>query len=170
MHPGSNILFVYNKTLLQEFGLEEPPRDWTYQDLAEMAIACTDKERGIFGVSWVVTDFHKYGQYTRAWGEPTPDDKSGWLLSEDGKTFRFLENEEAAKLSSAAQGRRCAWPRRSGRGHHGPLWRWCQVFIGGQVQGMVTAQHRRTRSSSATRSARWAPRAGLTPATKATSG
>ncbi|MGI6375328.1 MAG: extracellular solute-binding protein [Anaerolineae bacterium] len=142
VHPGSNILFVYNKTLLQEFGLSEPPRDWTYQDLAEMAIACTDKERGIFGVSWVVTDFHKYGQYTRAWGEPTPDDKSGWLLSEDGKTFRFLENEEAAKLyielrkAGAAPG-----PADQVEGTMGLFGAGRQVFIGGQVQGMVTAQN-----------------------------
>jgi multiple sugar transport system substrate-binding protein len=142
VHPGSNILIVYNKTILDEAGVPEPSRDWTYDDLAQMAVQCTDKEKGIFGASWVVTDFHKYGQYTRSWGEPTFDDKSGWLLSEDGRTFRFLENEAAAQLyidlrkAGAAPG-----PADQVEGTMGLFGAGRQAFVGGQIQSMRTAQN-----------------------------
>lgn len=142
VHPGSNILIIYNKNILAEAGVPEPKRDWKYSDLVEMATKCTNKAKGIFGVSWTVTDFHKYGQYTRSWGEPTLADKSGWLLSEDGKTFRFLETKEAAQLYIDLLKAGVA-PKPSDEipGTLGLRGAGRQAFWGDQIQGVVTAQN-----------------------------
>lgn len=142
VHPGSNILMLYNKNILAEAGVDEPTRDWTYEDLAEMARKCTDKDKGIWGASWGMKDFHRYGQFTRSWGQNSWDDKSFWLLSEDGKTFRFTDTEEPAKFyldlrkSGVIPG-----PQDEITGTMGLFGAGMQAFLGGQVQSMRVAEN-----------------------------
>jgi len=100
VHAGGNIVFIWNKNALADAGVAEPKPDWTWQDLAEMARKVTNKQKGMFGVDWVVNAIHYYENYSRCWGEPNLDDKSGWLMSEDGRKFQFTSPacEEASKL------------------------------------------------------------------------
>lgn len=82
----------YNKTLLDEAGVDLPTEDWTVLDLEEAARAVADPDNRIFGFEapWH-NDLHRLASLTRAWGEPTLDDKRGWPISEDGTQFRLLE-------------------------------------------------------------------------------
>jgi ABC-type glycerol-3-phosphate transport system substrate-binding protein len=100
VHAGGNIVFIWNKNILADAGVDEPKAGWTWQDLAEMAKKVANKEKGIFGADWVVNAIHYYENYSRCWGEPNLDDKSGWLMSEDGRKFQFTSPacEEASKL------------------------------------------------------------------------
>lgn len=98
-HPG-RVVCQYNRTILGEItGNPDPPADWTMDDLVELAIKCTDKDKGIFGLEHIANNIHTHVAWTRAWGKPeNPTD--GWLVSEDGKTFQFLDPlvEEASKV------------------------------------------------------------------------
>ncbi|NLF15085.1 MAG: extracellular solute-binding protein, partial [Anaerolineaceae bacterium] len=100
VHAGGNISIIWNKTILGEAGIEEPIDGWTWEDLAEMALKATNREKGIFGVSWNVRSIHYLTNYTRCWGEPRLDDHSGWVMSEDGRKFEFTKPAvaEACKL------------------------------------------------------------------------
>ncbi|MEX1020300.1 MAG: extracellular solute-binding protein [Litorilinea sp.] len=82
----------YNKTLLEDAGVDLPTEDWTVLDLEAAARAVADPDNRIFGFEapWH-TDLHRLSGLTRAWGDPTLDDKRGWPISEDGTEFRLLE-------------------------------------------------------------------------------
>ncbi|WP_309120215.1 sugar ABC transporter substrate-binding protein [Paenibacillus sp.] len=43
-------LVFYNKDLLEEYGLEKPSNDWTWEQMREMAMKATDPAKGRFGL------------------------------------------------------------------------------------------------------------------------
>ncbi|MCB0098068.1 MAG: extracellular solute-binding protein [Caldilineaceae bacterium] len=90
--PGPANLLFYNKTILNEKGIDEPDDTWTMLDLESAARAATDPDNGVFGFDcpWD-SDLHRLACFTRAFGDPTLADKRGWPISEDGTQFRLLE-------------------------------------------------------------------------------
>ena len=50
--PGlANVYGVfYNKDMLADLGLDEPTTDWTWDDLWELAEACKDEDKGLYGL------------------------------------------------------------------------------------------------------------------------
>lgn len=90
--PGPVSILIWNKTLLEEAGLEEPTEDWTMLDLEETARAVTNVDESIFGFDAPYdSDLHRLACITRMWGKPTLDDKGGWPVNEEGTQFRVLE-------------------------------------------------------------------------------
>jgi len=98
-HPG-RVIAMYNKQILGEAtGSEDPPENWSMEDLFELAIKCTNKETGMFGLEHVAYAIHCHVAWTRAWGSPS-DETAGWLVSKDGRKFQFLDPlvQEASKM------------------------------------------------------------------------
>lgn len=88
--PGPVSSVIYNKQILEEKGVPEPTEPWTFDDLAEMAIACTDPDAGYFGCQWRFNnDIHSYTNFCRYYGANSTDDQSGWLVVDEGRTFRM---------------------------------------------------------------------------------
>ncbi len=90
--PGPISTLYWNKTLLEEAGVDEPTEEWTMLDLEQAARAVADPDAGIFGVEFPFdSDLHRLACITRAFGEPTLDDQSGWPIDAEGRQFRLLE-------------------------------------------------------------------------------
>jgi len=90
--PGPISALYWNKSLLEEAGIDEPTEDWTLFDLEEAARAVADPDNGIFGFECPYDrDLHRLSCITRAFGDPTPGDKRGWPIDEQGREFRLLE-------------------------------------------------------------------------------
>lgn len=90
--PGPVSTLYWNKTLLDEAGVDVPTEEWTMIDVEQAARAVADQENGIFGFDCPFdSDLHRLACITRAFGEPTLDDKSGWPVDEEGRLFRLLE-------------------------------------------------------------------------------
>lgn len=90
--PGPVSILYWNKQLLEEAGVEEPTDDWTMLDLEEAARKVADPDNGVFGFDAPFdSDLHRLACITRAFGEPTLEDKRGWPVNEEGTEFRLLE-------------------------------------------------------------------------------
>ncbi len=92
MHPGNPALIVYNKTMLDEKGLDYPQDDWNVMQYAELAQAATDAENGIFGTNYMPGNYYDFSSICRAFGSE--------LLGEEGRQFLFNvapESIEAAR-------------------------------------------------------------------------
>jgi len=96
--PGSTT-FVYNRKHFEDAGVPIPSREvgaldvWEVQELV-LSVANSDK--GIFGLT--IDHGRTFGnaQWSRCWGRPDygPNgDTRGWIISADGKTFNFANNE-----------------------------------------------------------------------------
>lgn len=83
-NTGNQNIVYYNKDLLAEFGVEEPTDDWSFQDYAEMAAKCTDRERRIFGTNMLHGNYYDFACYARSWG--------GDIFDEEGKNFTLTTN------------------------------------------------------------------------------
>jgi len=91
--PGPANALFYNKTLLDEAGVEVPTAEWTLLDVEEAARQVTDPDNGVFGFECPFdSDLHRLACFTRAFGEPSFENKDGWPISEDGREFRLLEH------------------------------------------------------------------------------
>lgn len=90
--PGPVSAIYWNKSLLEEAGIDEPTDEWTFIDVEEAARAVANPDEGIFGFECPFdSDLHRLACITRAFGDPTTDDKRGWPIDEEGKQFRILE-------------------------------------------------------------------------------
>lgn len=90
--PGPVSALYWNKSLLGEAGVDEPTEEWTMLDVEEAARKVTDPDNGVFGFECPFdSDLHRLACITRAFGDPTPEDMSGWPLDEEGRQFRLLE-------------------------------------------------------------------------------
>ncbi len=90
--PGPVSILYWNKQLLEEAGIEEPTDDWTMMDLEAAARAIADPDNNVYGLDAPFeTDLHRLACISRAFGEPTPDDKRGWPVNEEGTEFRMME-------------------------------------------------------------------------------
>lgn len=89
--PGPVSSCIYNKQILEEAGLDEPTDDWTWIDMMDMALKCTDEENGIFGVDYrfIQNDIHSTTNVCRYFEDNSDDDTSGSLMVEDGTRFRM---------------------------------------------------------------------------------
>lgn len=88
--PGPVSSLIYNKQLLEEAGVDEPTEGWSWLDMMEAAIQCTDEENGIFGINYrfLQNDIHSTTNVCRYFEEDNDDDNSGSLMV-DGTTFRM---------------------------------------------------------------------------------
>jgi len=84
---GGNIMVSFNRGLIEEAGAKVPEPGWTMDDWKELALKCTNREKGIFGLSLDWGDMHRTSNFTRSFGKPGSTDS--WLVSPDGKEFWF---------------------------------------------------------------------------------
>jgi len=60
--------WMYNKTMFEEEGIDEPTDDWTFNDMVEVAKKFTNPEKGQYGV-WAKTgEWYGYGEHMFAAG------------------------------------------------------------------------------------------------------
>ncbi len=90
------VMLYYNKTLFQEKGLQTPMElykagKWNYDEFLKDAKAMTNKEKGIYGIKLIPTDWKNWYINTvdLVWGF------GGDVFSPDGKKFTF--NSEAGE-------------------------------------------------------------------------
>jgi ABC-type glycerol-3-phosphate transport system substrate-binding protein len=81
MHPGNPALIIYNKTLLDEKGLDYPQDDWNVMQYAELAAQATDAENGIYGTQYFPGNYYDFSSICRAFGSE--------LLGDEGREFLF---------------------------------------------------------------------------------
>ncbi len=92
MHPGNPALIIYNKTLLDEKGLDYPQDDWNVIQYAELADQATDTANNIFGTQYLPGNYYDFSSLCRAFGTE--------IFAEEGRQFLFNvapESIEAAK-------------------------------------------------------------------------
>ena len=90
--PGPVSALYWNKSLLEEAGVDEPTDAWTMLDVEEAARQVANPDTGIFGFECPFdSDLHRLSCISRAFGDPTTDDKRGWPIDEEGTEFRLLE-------------------------------------------------------------------------------
>lgn len=73
--------YFYRRDLLEEAGLEEPPIDWTWDDLFTMARGLTSPENNRFGFgapSWAIGDMLNSEGFELLSRVPTPDTPWNW--------------------------------------------------------------------------------------------
>ena len=89
--PGPVSSLIYNKQILEEAGVEEPNDDWTWLDLYDAALKCTDEDNGVFGINYrfLQNDIHSTTNVCRYFEEDSDDDTSGSLMVDDGTRFRM---------------------------------------------------------------------------------
>jgi multiple sugar transport system substrate-binding protein len=87
-----NIVF-YNKDILDEYGVDEPTDDWTFQEFTEMAAKCTDNDKRIFGTNLLFGNYYDFAAHARSFG--------GELFSEDDKNFTLTSNEKTYEAMKA---------------------------------------------------------------------
>ena len=91
MHPGNPALIVYNKTMLEEKGLDLPQDDWTVMDYADLAVQATDAENAIFGTQYLPGNYYDFANLVRSYG--------GEILGEDGTRFLFNDSPEGQEAA-----------------------------------------------------------------------
>jgi ABC-type glycerol-3-phosphate transport system substrate-binding protein len=107
MHPGNPALIVYNKTMLDEKGLEYPQDDWNVMQYAELAEAATDVENAIFGTNYLPGNYYDFSSLCRAFGTE--------IFGDEGRTFLFNvapESIEAARWIWSLRNEMTAAPSR----------------------------------------------------------
>ncbi len=89
--PGPVSSLIYNRQILEEAGVDEPTDEWSWQDLMEAALQCTDEENSVFGVNYrfIQNDIHSTTNVCRYFEENNDDDTSGSLMVDDGTRFRM---------------------------------------------------------------------------------
>jgi ABC-type glycerol-3-phosphate transport system substrate-binding protein len=95
---GPTAFLMWNPQLVEEAGAEPPWPDMTMDDLFELAMTCTNTEKGIFGIEMNHNTPGRICNTLRTYGKPeygVHGDTSSWLVSPDGKQFRFLDNPAA---------------------------------------------------------------------------
>jgi ABC-type glycerol-3-phosphate transport system substrate-binding protein len=107
--------FFYRRDLLNEAGLEDPPIDWTWDDLFEMARALTspaDGRRGFGAPSWAIGDMLASEGFDLLSRVPSPDTAWNWTRDltsnpewfEIARKFRSLAYDDEAALVDTALG------------------------------------------------------------------
>jgi ABC-type glycerol-3-phosphate transport system substrate-binding protein len=97
-YTGPTTHLAWNRHLIEEAGADPPWPDMTMDDLFELAMKCTDTEKGIFGIEMNHNTVGRLCTTLRTYGKPeygVNGDTSSWLASPDGKQFRFLDNPAA---------------------------------------------------------------------------
>jgi ABC-type glycerol-3-phosphate transport system substrate-binding protein len=107
--------FFYRRDLLAEAGIEDPPIDWTWDDLFNMARALTsaaDGRTGFGAPAWTIGDMLASEGFDLLSRVPTPDTPWNWsrdLTSNPewfdiARKFRSLVYEDGAALVDTAMG------------------------------------------------------------------
>jgi multiple sugar transport system substrate-binding protein len=94
-NTGNENIFYYNKTMLQEKGIEEPTDDWTWDEFVEKCIAATDVDNRIFGTNMYLGTYYDLACYARSLG--------GDIFDADNKNFTLMSDPaayEAAKWAT----------------------------------------------------------------------
>lgn len=92
MHPGNPALIIYNKTMLDEKGLDYPQDDWTVMQYAELAQQAADAENGVFGTQYLPGNYYDFSNLCRSFGTE--------IFGDEGREFLFNvapESIEAAR-------------------------------------------------------------------------
>lgn len=101
VHPGGNIIVVFNNDLLSKAGVEPPPitnLDWTIDDLEKLVRQAARPKEGILGIDVTYNSPLYAQQVTRTWSsDPKRSSDDSWLLSRDGKK----EQLDAAGVKAA---------------------------------------------------------------------
>lgn len=98
VHGGPAMVITWNRGLIEEAGQQPPTPDMDIWDLHELALKCTNADKGIFGIQMVAHTPGRLTNSVRAWGKPeygANGDISSWLVSPDGKTYNFVDNPGA---------------------------------------------------------------------------
>ena len=91
-NTGNENIIYYNKTMLDEKGIEEPTDDWTWDEFIEKCIAATDVDKRIFGTNMYLGTYYDLACYARSLG--------GDIFDEEKKNFTLMSDPaayEAAK-------------------------------------------------------------------------
>ncbi len=91
MHPGNPALVAYNKTYLDEKGLDYPQDDWTTVQYAEFAQQATDADKGIYGTQYLPGNYYDFSNLARSYG--------GEIFGEDGAKFNFNVTPECIEAA-----------------------------------------------------------------------
>lgn len=94
-YTGPTTHLTWNRSLIDEAGVEPPNPDMNMQDLFDLAMKCTNTEEGIFGIEMNHNTHGRLCNTLRTYGKPeygVDGDTSSWLVSPDGKQFRLLDN------------------------------------------------------------------------------
>jgi len=95
---GPTAFLVWNRHLIEEAGVEPPTPDTDMNGLYELAIKCTNVDKEIFGLEMNHNTIGRLCNTLRTYGKPeygVNGDTSSWLVSPDGKKFRFVDNPAA---------------------------------------------------------------------------
>ena len=100
-HTAVGQIVMWNRGLIEEFGVEPPNADMDMSDLHELILKCSDPEEGIFGAQLQLGTQARKSTHLRTWGKleyGLEGDTSSWLTSADGRQFQFLENAAAEEF------------------------------------------------------------------------
>ncbi|MEZ4863263.1 MAG: extracellular solute-binding protein [Caldilineaceae bacterium] len=73
IHPGNPALVAFNVDMLDAAGLEMPTDDWDVNQYAEMAVALTDLEKGVYGTNYLPGNYYDFESLARAYGTDIMD-------------------------------------------------------------------------------------------------
>jgi multiple sugar transport system substrate-binding protein len=92
-NTGNTNIFYYNKTMLQEKGVELPTDDWTIDEFLDKALAVNDPDNRIFGLQINTSgNYYDLACWTRSWGQDIFDaEKKEFILAGNA------DSEEATK-------------------------------------------------------------------------
>jgi multiple sugar transport system substrate-binding protein len=94
-NTGNENIFYYNKTMLDEKGIEVPTDDWTWDEFVEKCVAATDVDNRIFGTNMYLGTYYDLACYARSLG--------GDIFDEERKNFTLMSDPaayEAAKWAT----------------------------------------------------------------------
>ncbi len=82
-NTGNTNIFYYNKTMLQENGVELPTDDWTIDDFVDKALAVNDPDNRVFGLQIDPSgSYYDLACWTRSWGQDIFDpEKKKFILA-----------------------------------------------------------------------------------------
>jgi multiple sugar transport system substrate-binding protein len=87
-NTGNTNIVYYNKTLLQEKGVELPTDDWTIDDFVDKCLAVNDPDNRIFGTTLLPAgNYYDLACWTRSWGQD--------IFDEEKKKFILAGNEDS---------------------------------------------------------------------------
>jgi len=101
MNPGAYACCYYNKDLLAEAGVPEPTPDWTVEDFPEMAAKVQDRDKKIYGTTWIPGRFYAYSSLARSFG--------GRLITKDGKKWTFSTDPKSVEAARWVYDLRNKW-------------------------------------------------------------
>ena len=95
--PGPRPLIKYNKDMMGELGIAEPPLYWDLFDWSDAAIAATDPDHGRFGTNYhSIGNFYDFDSFVNNWGIDTHIVKDEVGL---GKRFNFVGDPDVKEAT-----------------------------------------------------------------------